>query len=124
MKKPKPPNSIEEVREYIRKERLNVDADLFWRYYDASGWHDKDGKPVRNWKQRLITWHGRAKRTAESRAKKGEIERYKQRIRDHYEEYLNGKSTQALYDLKRDGGNVSNLAGWLIDEILEKRKGE
>jgi hypothetical protein len=121
MRKPKPPETFEEVEAYIQKERLNVDAKQFWRYFEAGDWHDKNGKPVLNWKQKLITWHGRDKRTKAKRIERGEIDRYKQRIRDHYEPYLRDKDTQALIDLKKDGGQISKLAGWLIDEILEER---
>ncbi|MHC4397933.1 MAG: hypothetical protein ACYS1A_20005, partial [Planctomycetota bacterium] len=43
---------------------------------------------------------------------------YKERIRKEYEPYLRQKSPQALRDLKKDGGHISQVAGWLIDEIL------
>ena len=122
MKKPRPPKSIKEVEAYIKKEHLNVDARFFWRYFEAGNWHDKNGNPVLNWKQKLITWHGRAKRTAQKRKKQNEIELYKQKIRDSYESYLRDKSTEALIDIKKDGGHLSKLAGWLIDEIIEERE--
>ena len=49
--------------------------------------------------------------------------RRKQRIRDNWQRYLETKNTQALLDLKRDDGNLAGLCGWLIDEIIAKRKG-
>ncbi len=52
---------------------------------------------------------------------KRERERGRQHIRDEYQEYLEGKSTQALIDLKKDKGHVVGLVGWLIDEILQTR---
>ncbi len=50
-------------------------------------------------------------------------EKEKQRVRDNWQEYLESKNTQALLDIKKDGGHLAGLAGWLIDEIIAKRKG-
>lgn len=44
-----------------------------------------------------------------------------QRIRDEYQDYLEGKSTRALLDFKKDGGCLVGLCDWLIDEILKQR---
>ena len=126
MKKPKPPKSIKEVRDYIRLKKLNVNWVIFWDYFEASGWYDSTGKPVLNWKQKLITWHGRDKRTIaqakEEKLKECQQEINKQRIREEHEQYLRNKSTQALHDIKADGGYLSYMTGWLIDEILAERR--
>lgn len=53
---------------------------------------------------------------------KRELEAGRQRIRDEYQDWLEGKSTQALKDLKNDGGHVAVICGWLITEILAERK--
>ena len=55
------PPTLEEVQNYVTENGLNVDADKFYRYFttpDDSGrtWIDSKGNPVRNWKQKLITW--------------------------------------------------------------------
>jgi len=123
MKKPKPPKTFEEVQEYIREKKLNVNPQIFWDYFTVGEWYDKEGKPVLNWKQKLITWHGRDKRTiAEYKSKKmNDRERasFRRRERDEQEDWLRGKSTAALLDLKNDKRAL--VAHWLIDEILNKR---
>ena len=48
-------------------------------------------------------------------------EKAKQKIRDDYQNWLEGKSTKALQDAKRDGGYMTGLYCWLIDEILNER---
>jgi len=50
--------SIEDIEAYIKEKGLGVDAKRFFDYFDASEWIDSMGKPVRNWKQKLITWSG------------------------------------------------------------------
>ena len=122
MRKPKPPKNIEEVKAYIKEERLNVDALFFWRYFQAGNWYDKNGNPVLNWKQKLLTWHGRDKRTKEKRKKQSETEAYKKKIRDNYYDYLVTKTTPALRDIQKDGGSLGKLTGWLIDEIIAERR--
>ena len=120
MKKPKPPKSFQEVADYIQKKRLNVSPIAFWDYFEAGDWHDKFGSPVLNWKQKLLTWHGRDKRTKPAKTGSDD-KRYKQRIREEYQPFLEAKSTRALLDLKQDGGHLAGLCGWLIDEILTER---
>ena len=126
MKKPKPPKTFQEVEDYIRKRKLNVSPKAFWDFFEAGDWYDSEGKPVLCWKQKLLTWHSRDKRTiAAERVKKDKDrndEAFKKRIRDDYEEPLKAKSTRALLDLQKDGGQLSGLCGWLIDEILQQRK--
>jgi hypothetical protein len=35
----------------------DFDADKFIAYYEAADWHDSHGKPVRSWKQKMLsTW--------------------------------------------------------------------
>jgi len=55
-KTPKPPESLEEVRQYIQEKELDVDAERFWNYFEAGKWHDSEGKPVLAWKQKILTW--------------------------------------------------------------------
>lgn len=58
-KKPKKkfvPPSYEEVKAYIDEKRLNVDAQKFFDYYEAGDWHDGNGKAVKSWKQKCLTW--------------------------------------------------------------------
>ncbi len=126
MKKPKPPKTFQEVEDYIRKKKLNVNAEIFWNVYDVADWYDNKGQPVLCWKGRLWSWHGRDKKTISAhnsdKISHMEIETYKKRIRDGYQDYLEDKKTPALLDMKKDNGPISKLCGWLIDEILSKRK--
>ena len=64
------PSNIEEVKEYIKLKELNVNANTFWNYYTESGWKDRDGKDVRNYKLKLITWSGNGKYSKEHAAPK------------------------------------------------------
>jgi len=122
MKKPKPPKTFKEVEDYIRAKRLNVNPKLFWDYFEAGDWHDGNGKPVLCWKQKVLTWHGRDKLTEVAQKKAAASKKHIARIREENQEWLENKSTRALQDLQADGGQISQVAGWLIDEILAKRK--
>ena len=56
------PPTLEEVSEYIRSRNSTVDPVRFHEYFSAGDWKDSEGKPVRNWKQKVITWEGRGKK--------------------------------------------------------------
>lgn len=51
--------TIEEVREYVEKNHLAIDADYFFEYYEDVSWTKKNGKPVSNWKLTARSWHKR-----------------------------------------------------------------
>ena len=50
------PPTLEEVQKYCEERKNNVDAKKFFDYFTASDWVDGKGNPVRNWKQKIITW--------------------------------------------------------------------
>lgn len=56
------PPSLQEVKDYAASMHLDIDPAKFMSYYTASDWHDSQGKKVRNWKQKAITWSGRGKK--------------------------------------------------------------
>lgn len=53
------PPSLEDVRKYCAERNSSVDAKRFWDYFEVGGWVDANGQPVRNWKQKLITWESK-----------------------------------------------------------------
>lgn len=50
------PPHIDEVRAYVVENNLSVSPWDFVRFYEAGGWKDSKGKPVKNWKQKILTW--------------------------------------------------------------------
>jgi len=53
------PPTLEDVENYCKERKNNIDAKKFYDYYSISNWKDKDGNQVKNWKQKIITWEGR-----------------------------------------------------------------
>lgn len=54
--------SLEEINAYIAEKKLIVNGQVFLDYFTAGNWKDSEGKPVKNWKQKLITWDERDRR--------------------------------------------------------------
>ena len=52
--------TLEEIQDYIKEKDMNVDAKTFYDYFTVSDWVDSNGKKVKNWKQKLITWNNHA----------------------------------------------------------------
>ncbi len=50
------PPTYEEILEYAIIRKREELANKFYDYYTAGGWKDGEGKPVKNWKQKFITW--------------------------------------------------------------------
>lgn len=50
------PPTLDEVAEYCRSRNSPVDPKKFYEYFSEGGWKDAKGQPVRNWKQKLLTW--------------------------------------------------------------------
>lgn len=53
--------TLEEVKQYIAEKNLNVDAAAFHAYFAEGGWVDSNGRKVRNWKQKVQSWHSHGK---------------------------------------------------------------
>jgi len=56
------PPSLEEIKTYISEKNYTVDAQVFYDYYEATEWHDKDGNKVKNWKGKIVSWNSRNKK--------------------------------------------------------------
>ena len=50
------PPTLGEIEEYCKARNSTVDPKMFYDYFTAGNWHDSKGNPVKNWKQKLITW--------------------------------------------------------------------
>lgn len=48
------PPTLEDVTAYCRERGNSVDPKQFYDYYNEGGWKDQSGKPVLNWKQKMI----------------------------------------------------------------------
>ena len=57
------PPTLDEVKAYCKERNNNVDAQKFFDYYEQGGWKDSKGNPVKNWKQKLITWENKQPKT-------------------------------------------------------------
>ena len=55
------PPTKDEIAEYCRERRNGVDPQKVYDYYSAANWKDSSGKPVKNWKQKVIAvWEPKA----------------------------------------------------------------
>ena len=50
---------MEEVRTFFQERGTTIDPEAFFAHYEANGWVQSRGKPIRNWKACLTTWEKR-----------------------------------------------------------------
>lgn len=79
------PPTLEQVKEYANENGLNVDCERFYTYFTTPNdagrtWIDSKGNPVKNWKQKLITWAGRER---PSRPKSQTFDNYAETGKSH-----------------------------------------
>ena len=55
------PPTLQEVIEYAKQRNSTVDPVKFYDYFSEGHWIDSEGKQVKSWKQKFITWEGRGK---------------------------------------------------------------
>lgn len=62
------PPTLPEVQEYVKERGLMIDPAAFFDYFTEGGWKDSEGKPVKNWKQKALTWDcgARTRRTLDA----------------------------------------------------------
>lgn len=51
--------SLNEVKTYFLKSNFTSDAERFFDYYDANGWTQGKGKPIKNWQAAARNWERR-----------------------------------------------------------------
>ena len=60
------PPTVEEVAEYAAQQgAADFDASYFVSYYAAAEWRFRDGKPMKAWKQTVLTWLQRDRKAAQ-----------------------------------------------------------
>ena len=79
------PPTLDEVRTYIQENNLNVDADFFYKYYGTNDWYDSNGKPVKSWKHKCLTWDRQSDRQNGNRPAKADREKESAEIRAELE---------------------------------------
>ena len=50
------PPTLEEITAYCKERNNKVDPKAFYDFFEAGHWIDSKGTPVKNWKQKIITW--------------------------------------------------------------------
>lgn len=55
------PVDMQEVAEFCFERNSPVDPARFFNYYEGRGWLDASGKPLTNWKQKVIDWERNGK---------------------------------------------------------------
>jgi hypothetical protein len=50
------PPELSEVQAYFRERNNGLDAEAFVAYYEANGWKQASGNPIKKWKAAVITW--------------------------------------------------------------------
>ena len=65
------PPTLEEVTAYCKERKSSVDPKRFYDFFNAGHWIDSRGSPVKNWKQKLISWE----RDEKDKGKKSEKSR-------------------------------------------------
>lgn len=81
------PPTLEEIEAYCKERGNSVDAKYFYDYFTTGHWKDSKGNPVRNWKQKLITWERGGYGSAGTGKQPGADERARkaEEIRKRYE---------------------------------------
>ena len=65
------PPKLDDINAYIAEKGLIVNGQVFLDYFTAGDWKDSEGKQVKNWKQKLITWDERDRRKRTLAAARG-----------------------------------------------------
>lgn len=50
------PPSLQECRDYYDSKGFTFDLEFFYNYFTELKWHDGNGKPVKSWKGKMLTW--------------------------------------------------------------------
>lgn len=72
--------TVEEVEGYCRQRNNNVNAQRFFDYYEANGWVQGRGKPIRDWRAAVRTWEQLNRNDYEREKRNGVFARREQEL--------------------------------------------
>lgn len=55
------PPTLDEIKIYHAEQKMTFDIQKFFDYFSEGDWIDSHGNPVRNWKQKMMTWQNTEK---------------------------------------------------------------
>lgn len=91
------PPTIDDIKNYVREHRLNVDPEYFYSYYKGNGW--MTGRtPMVSWESTLTAWNAREKKQTQN-LQKLSYDRYTQR--EYTENETNDRIRRAQEDIQR-----------------------
>lgn len=80
------PPTLADIKTYVDAKGLSVDPKFFLDYFTESGWIDSRGNPVKNWKQKLLTWDSHRQKRQSQKTPTAETE-------DHEARYITDPET-------------------------------
>lgn len=87
------PPTLAEISAYCLNKKLAVDPRKFFDYFTSGNWVDSNGKPVRNWKQKLLTWNSHEGSIKKQSAQQGPVVK-----KSYTSEALNALSDNYTHD--------------------------
>ena len=81
----KNPPTLEEIENYILEKKYSVNPKTFYDYFNEGNWIDSEGKPVKNWKQKIITWENKNKNKTKVEFKRTIPQWFNQEIEENIE---------------------------------------
>lgn len=67
------PPTLEECRAYAKDKCLSIDPVFFHEYFTEGEWIDSEGKPVKSWKQKMLSWSRRKQSQAPQKSQEPAI---------------------------------------------------
>ena len=77
----------QEVEDYCAQRGSNIDAQRFYDYYEANGWVQGRGKPIRDWRAAVRTWEKTNITTNHGNNRDNQVAKRNARITAEVEQY-------------------------------------
>ena len=49
--------TLDQVQNYVAEKKFNIDVEYLYNFYEANGWRQKSGLPIKNWKAAVNNWN-------------------------------------------------------------------
>ena len=78
------PPTLEQVKAYAKEANMNIDCEKFYKYFTVPNpdtgktWVDSKGNPVRNWKQKMLTWEKMESESTNKAKNRNTLNNYKE----------------------------------------------
>lgn len=96
--------TLDQVQNYVAEKKFNIDVEYLYNFYEANGWRQKSGLPIKNWKAAVNNWNRNEQKYNQGNYGNTHRNTPQENIRAAQEQHIRQLAATLQTSENRDGG--------------------